>query len=78
VKITPSAPGISNCSQELSRRINPGHRTTRRGQQTSEFSGSAAKGEKVLDSPSRGQPIADLALSLPQLQPFPARCPSVW
>jgi len=41
VKITPSAPAISNCSQELSRRINPGHRTTQRGQRTSEFNGKS-------------------------------------
>jgi hypothetical protein len=54
VKITPSAPAISNCSQELSRRINPGHRTTQRGQQTSEFNGRRRPRRKVVDRPSRG------------------------
>jgi hypothetical protein len=54
VKITPSAPAISNCSQELSRRINPGHRTTQRGQQTSEFNGKRRPRRKVVDRPSRG------------------------
>src|SRR4030095_16401550 len=54
VKITPSAPAISNCSQELSRRINPGHRTTQRGQQTSEFNGKRRLRRKVVDRPSRG------------------------
>ena len=32
----------------------PGHRTTRRGQQTSEFNGTRRPRRKVLDSPSRG------------------------
>ena len=54
VKITPSASAISNCSQELSRRINPGHRTTQRGQQTSEFNGKRRPRRKVVDSPGQG------------------------
>jgi hypothetical protein len=56
VKITPSAPAISKCSPELSRRIDPGHLHTQRGQQTSEFNGKRcpkAKGGGQSESKTR-------------------------
>ena len=37
VKITPSTPAISNCSQSVVEEDQPGHRTTQRGQQTGEY-----------------------------------------
>jgi hypothetical protein len=69
VKITPSASAISNCSQELSRRINPGHRTTQRGQRTSEFNGKRRpKAKEVVDSPGQGPE---------RLQPVRKRLPRI-
>jgi hypothetical protein len=46
VKITPSAPAISNCSQELSTRINPGHRTPNAVSKPANLMESAAQGER--------------------------------
>lgn len=46
MKITPSASAISNCSQELLRRMAPGHRTTPRVSKPANSMESAAQAER--------------------------------